>query len=199
MKIHLLSLFCLLTVSFVKAQDYSNIQEKIGFLFADLPLFNSSELWLNQIQLRKDEFKDTAVGINKDFIAFIVKDISAYRAIAPQINQVLLTIFSTPFERKNIQVKDTSMGIRILIYLQPGISKKEAKENYKKITNILAGTFMYSNAIYPGESHDQIILYSNKKYDAFKPLQSSFGFLKENNSYFINLYFIKLKNGGQSK
>jgi len=199
MKIHLLSLFCFLTVSFVKAQDYSNIQEKIGFLFADLPLFNSSELWLNQIQLRKDEFKDTSAGNDKNFNSFIIRDISPYSAIAPQINQVLLVLFNTPVKREDMQERDTSMGIRILIYLQPGISKKEAKENYKKIRNILTGTFKYSHAIYAGKSHDQIMLYSNKKFDAFTPLQSSFGFQKENNSYFINLYFIKLKNGGQSK
>lgn len=195
MKIHLLCLLYFLSVSFVKAQEDDNIQKKIGFLFANLPLNNSYELWQYQIQLRKDEFKDTSAGNNQNFKTVIIKDISAYRLIAPQTNQVLLVIFNTPIEVKGVQGKDTAMGIRILIHLQPGISKKEAKKNYKKITTILEASFTYANTVYVGKKSIQTIMYSNKKFDVYPPLQSSFGLQKEDNVYFINLYFANMKNG----
>lgn len=195
MKIHLLCLLYFLSVSFVKAQEDDNTQKKIGFLFANLPLFYSYELLQHQIQLRKDEFKDTSTGDNQNFKTVIIKDISAYRLIAPQTNQVLLVIFKTPFEKEGVQGKDTAMGIRILIHLQPGISKKEAKKNYKKISTILEASFTYANTVYVGKKPIQTIMYSNKKFDVYPPLQSSFGLQKEDNVYFINLYFANIKNG----
>lgn len=195
MKIHLLCLLYFLSVSFVKAQEDDNTQKKIGFLFANLPLFYSYELLQHQIQLRKDEFKDTSTGDNQNFKTVIIKDISAYRLIAPQTNQVLLVIFKTPFEKEGVQGKDTAMGIRILIHLQPGISKKEAKKNYKKISTILEASFTYANTVYVGKKLIQTIMYSNKKFDVYPPLQSSFGLQKEDNVYFINLYFANIKNG----
>ncbi|MEQ1798041.1 MAG: hypothetical protein ABL872_08820 [Lacibacter sp.] len=200
MKIHLISLFCLLTVSCVKAQDYSNLQEKIGFLFADLPLSNLPELWLHQIELRKEQFADTTVkGMNNNVRPFIIKDLSSFRTITPEIGKAVLVISITPYERRDIEVRDTIIAIRVLLHLQPGISKKEAKKNYQKISSILIKTFRYSHLLFAGKSGSETIVYSNKKYDAFPKVQSSFGLLKEDNTYFIDLYFLKLKNGGQSE
>lgn len=200
MKIPLLSLFCFLTVSFVKAQDYSNIQEKIGFLFADLPLLNSSELWLNQIELRKEQFADTTVkGNNNNVRVFIIKDLSAFRTITPEIDKAVLVISITPHERRDIKGMDTIVAIRVILHLQPGISKKEAKKAYQKISNILTRTFRYSHLLFTGKSHYQTSVYSNKENDTFAPLQSALFFEKETNTHIINLIFHKMKSGGHSE
>lgn len=197
MKKCLFSLFSFLTVFFLQAQDYNDIQQKIGFLFADLPLLNSSELWLNQIQLRKEKFTDTTIERNNNNIRlFIIRDITSYSTIAPQVDQALLTLFNAPLKRKDKEVIDTAMGIHVLLKMRPGISIKAAKKNYKNISNILIKTFEYSHLLFTGKSHFQCVAYSNMKYDAISPVQSSFGLDKESNTYFINLIFQKMKNAG---
>lgn len=169
----------------------SRVQMMMGKYFADVPLDSSLSCWNNTLASSQKFKFDTSCHFYHKI--YTIAELNELKKYVPELHHVFITSFVLEFTMEGGKFVDTYEMLKVQYNLVDSLSKKTAKQVYKRLKESTNSLFRYTKEHFQFPDNPVVLRCSNRPFATFADLEISIAANKQTGSYTVGLVFARRK------